>query len=71
MKVCIEQTPEGYQVYDEMNPEVAEMAASVDEAVELARSMLGGAESQEAEPMMEGEAEFRAGFDGARGGQEF
>jgi hypothetical protein len=60
MKLCIEQTPEGFAVYIE--GQEPQMAASVDEALELGRSMLGGGEQTEPEPMMEGEDQMQAAF---------
>lgn len=66
MKICIEQTPEGISVYDEMNPEGAMMVSSVDEALEAARSMLGGGMADEP-PLMDGEEEFVEGFKGPSG----
>jgi hypothetical protein len=75
MKLCIEQTPEGFLVYMEGDEaSYGEPVASVDEALEQARSMLGG--GMEEEPMMDGEADlaamseedaFQQGFVGARG----
>ena len=59
MKLCIEQTPEGFSVYIE--GQEPQMAASVDEALELGRSMLGGGEVED-EPMMEGEDQMQAAF---------
>jgi hypothetical protein len=57
MKLCIEQTAEGFLVYIEGDEaSYGEPVASVDEALEQARSMLGGGEMEE--PLMEGEAEF-------------
>jgi hypothetical protein len=60
MKLCIEQTTEGFAVYIE--GQEPQMAASVDEALELGRSMLGGGDQMEAEPMMEGEDQMQAAF---------
>ena len=69
MKVCIETTDEGFLVYDEDAPESQEQAASVDEALEIARSMLGSAgveddamSSQDPGPE---EQAFQQGFEGA------
>jgi len=57
MKLCIEQTAEGFQVYIEGDEaSYGEPVASVDEALEQARAMLGGGEMEE--PMMDGEAEL-------------
>ena len=69
MKLCIETASEGFAVYDEANPDMPEMAASVDEALEIARSMLGGDAEME-EPKMDGEEAFTQGFKQARGGME-
>ncbi len=76
MKVCIEQTPEGFLVYQD-EPEgmeamegqesYGEPVASVDEALEAARALLGGDTTTD-EPQMEGEAEFTQAFQQARGG---
>jgi hypothetical protein len=62
MKLCIEQTPEGFAVYIE--GQEPQMATSVDEALELGRSMLGGGDQMEAEPMIEGEQDLEAAFAG-------
>ena len=58
MKLCIEQTPEGFLVYMEGDEaSYGEPVASVDEALEQARSMLGGGEMEEP-VLMDGEAEL-------------
>jgi len=68
MKLCIEQTPEGFQVYIEGDEaSYGEPVASVDEALEQARSMLGGGDQMEEPTMMDGEAEFVEGFKGPSG----
>lgn len=83
--VCITQADDGtFSVYEEM-PEANEMESvgkeadegaqgeafdSLDSALAAAAALFDGAPADQ-EPMMEGEAEFRAGFDSARGGQEF
>ena len=66
MKLCIEQTPEGFLVYIEGDENYGEPVASVDEALEQARSMLGGGEMEEP-TLMDGEAEFVEGFKGPSG----
>ncbi len=76
MKVCIEQTAEGFLVYQdepegmegmESEESYGEPVATVDEALEAARSMLGGDTTTD-EPLMDGEAEFTQAFNQARGG---
>lgn len=69
MKLCIEPTAEGFLVYMDGEENYGEPLASVDEALEMARSMLGGSDQMapEAEPMMDGEEEFVQGFQGATG----
>lgn len=41
---------------------------SLDEAIEAVRAAFGGGDAQAASPMMDGEADFVAGFKQARGG---
>ena len=68
MRVCIETADEGFLVYDEDAPESQEQAASVDEALEIARSMLGS-EGVEDDAMAQGpgpeERAFQQGFKGS------
>ena len=72
MKLCIEQTPEGFLVYMEGEESYGGPIESVDEALERAGEMLGvGMEGAEEEPMMEGEEEFVQGFKQARGSMEY
>lgn len=69
MRVCIETSGEGFAVYDEDAPDVPkQQAASVDEALEAARSLLGsGGDALGGEDMRAGaeEAAFQNGFAGA------
>ena len=65
MKVCIEeQSPEGFSVYSDGNAEQAQPAASVDEALNLARELLSGAsdDQQSSTPQENEDDAFLAGF---------
>ena len=80
--VCIQQLDDGsYSVYEEMpeaegmEPEgleadegaAGQTVATLDEALAAAAALFDGAGGEE-EAMMQGEAEFQAGFNQARGG---
>ncbi len=87
MKVCIEQVEGGFRVYQEdgaapaaapaqpgmpsANASDGQTVASVDEALQLAGSMLGGSaageEDEGAEAEQQAQALFQSGFDQARG----
>lgn len=49
-----------------MQPAAGEEFATLDEALDLVRELLGG-EAQEAAPLMEGEEDFVGGFNAVRG----
>lgn len=69
MKVCIEEkSPEGFSVYLDGNAEQAQPAASVDEALNLARELLSGAsdDQQSSLPQEDGGDAFLAGFNQGR-----
>lgn len=68
MKVCIESADQGFQVYDEANPQSAQMAATVEEALDIAGQMLGVPDDQANEPNEPaGEDAFAKGFESVRG----
>ena len=69
MKVCIEeQSTEGFSVYLEGNAEQAQSAASVDEALNLARELLSGTsdDQQSGTPQEDEDDAFLAGFSQGR-----
>lgn len=70
MKVCIESADQGFQVFDEENPQSAQVAGSAEEALDIAGQMLGVQDDQTGEaPEPAGADAFTQGFNQVRGGQ--
>jgi hypothetical protein len=70
MKICIEQQEDGaLAVYDEAAPDQAQVVESADEAIEIARGLLGGPEvaPEQEMAMAETDGALAAGFRKGRG----